>query len=110
MKKVYIEDIGEYEGKEVTISGWLYNKRSSGKLYFILVRDGTGLIQCVVSQADVPEEVFKTAEEVTQESSLMVTGVISAGISICWGQCLTHLPQATHWLARPGFLSWSPPH
>ncbi|MFO7891340.1 MAG: asparagine--tRNA ligase [bacterium] len=78
MKKVYIEDVGEYEGKEVTISGWLYNKRSSGKLYFILVRDGTGLIQGVVSQADVPEEVFNAAEEVTQESSVIVTGTISA--------------------------------
>ncbi len=78
MKKVYIADIGKYEGKEATVSGWLYNKRSSGKLYFLLIRDGTGLIQCVVSQADVPEETFAAAEQITQESSVIVTGIISA--------------------------------
>ena len=77
MKKVYIADVSQYEGKEVTIRGWLYNKRSSGKLWFLLVRDGTGLIQCVVSKKDVSDETFQAAEEVTQESSLSVTGTIS---------------------------------
>ena len=70
MEKVYIADIGNYEGKEATVSGWLYNKRSSGKLYFLLVRDGTGLIQCVVSQSDVSKETFTAAEQITQESSV----------------------------------------
>jgi len=77
MEKVYIADVSEYEGKEVTIRGWLYNKRSSGKLWFLLVRDGTGLIQCVVSKKDVSEETFQAAEDITQESSLSVRGIIS---------------------------------
>jgi len=70
MDKVYISDVSQYSGKEVTIKGWLYNKRSSGKLWFLLVRDGTGLIQCVVSQNDVSDEVFQACEDVTQEKSM----------------------------------------
>lgn len=78
MDKTYISDVGGHEGKEVTIRGWLYNKRSSGKLWFLLVRDGTGIIQSVVSKGDVADEVFQACEEVSQESSLSVTGLISA--------------------------------
>ena len=55
---VYIEDIGRHEGEEVTLKGWLYNKRSSGKLHFLLVRDGTGILQCVMFKNDVPPEQF----------------------------------------------------
>jgi len=77
MEKVYISDVSQYEGKQITIRGWLYNKRSSGKLWFLLVRDGTGIIQSVVSKADVPEETFQASEEITQESSLSVTGTVS---------------------------------
>ena len=77
MEKVYISDVSQHEGKQVTMRGWLYNKRSSGKLWFLLVRDGTGTIQSVVSQADVPEETFQASEEITQESSLSVTGTVS---------------------------------
>ncbi len=77
MDKTYISDVAGHEGKEVTIRGWLYNKRSSGKLWFLLIRDGTGIIQSVVSKADVPEETFQVCEEVTQESSLSVTGIVS---------------------------------
>lgn len=76
MKKIYISDVGKYEDEEITISGWLYSKRSSGKLYFLLVRDGTGLMQSVVSMADVSEETFKASEDVTQESSLILTGTV----------------------------------
>lgn len=47
MPVVYVEQIGEWEGKEVTLRGWVYNRRSSGKLQFLLLRDGTGVIQCV---------------------------------------------------------------
>ena len=78
MEKVYISDVADYGGKKVTIRGWLYNKRSSGKLWFILIRDGTGMIQSVVSKADVSDETFQACEEVTQESSLSVRGVIFA--------------------------------
>ena len=78
MEKVYISDVSEHEGKEVTIRGWLYNKRSSGKIWFLLVRDGTGIIQSVVSQADVSDQAFQACDDLTQESSLSVRGIISA--------------------------------
>jgi asparaginyl-tRNA synthetase len=78
MQKVYISDIAKHENQTVTIRGWLYNKRSSGKLWFLLVRDGTGVIQAVVSKADVPEAVFQSCEGLTQESSLSVTGKVAA--------------------------------
>jgi len=77
MEKIYISDVAQHEGKEITLNGWLYNKRSSGKLWFLLVRDGTGLIQCVVSKSDVTEDVFQACEDVTQESSLQITGKIA---------------------------------
>jgi len=73
---VYIEDIAEHVGTEVTLKGWLYNKRSSGKIHFLLVRDGTGIIQAVAFIKDVSPEVFQRCDEVTQESSLIVTGVV----------------------------------
>ena len=77
MDTVYINDVSKYDGKEVRIRGWLYNKRSSGKLWFLLVRDGTGLIQCVASKADVDDKTFSACEELTQESSVIVTGTIA---------------------------------
>ena len=77
MEKIYIADAGKHEGQEATVRGWLYNKRSSGKLWFLLVRDGTGVIQSVVSKADVPEDAWKACEDATQETSLSVTGKIS---------------------------------
>jgi asparaginyl-tRNA synthetase len=77
MDKTYISDVSKHEGQDVTIRGWLYNKRSSGKLWFLLVRDGTGVIQAVVSKADVEEETFLACEQATQETSLSVTGKIS---------------------------------
>ena len=75
---VYIEDIGAFDGREVTVKGWLYHKRSSGKIRFVVVRDGTGIIQCVASMADVGEDVFETIDRMTQESSLIVRGVVHA--------------------------------
>lgn len=74
--QVYISDVSQHVGKRVKIYGWLYNKRSSGKLWFLLVRDGTGIIQSVVFQGDVSDEVFNRCEEVTQESSVAVTGTV----------------------------------
>ena len=73
-----IEDIAAYEGKEVTLKGWLYNKTDKGRLQFLLVRDGTGIIQAVVFENDVPPETFEAAKAVTQESSLVVTGAVRA--------------------------------
>src|SRR5436190_23133983 len=71
---VYIEDIGTHTGEEVTIKGWLHNRRSSGKIHFLTVRDGSGFIQAVMSKAAVGEDAFKTADHLSQESSLTVTG------------------------------------
>lgn len=72
----YIQDIHKHVGKEVTLKGWLYNSRSSGKLHFLQVRDGTGIIQCVMFQKEVPPEIFKLGDGITQESSLVVTGTV----------------------------------
>ena len=71
-----IEHVSKHVGQEVTIRGWLYNKRSSGKLVFLLVRDGTGTIQALVSRADVGDDLFALADRLTQESSLEVTGTV----------------------------------
>jgi asparaginyl-tRNA synthetase len=74
--RVYIENLADYVGKEVTIAGWLYNKRSSGKIRFLIVRDGTGLLQGVIVKQNVTEEVFNTFDALTQESSLRLRGTI----------------------------------
>ena len=76
LKKTYIEDIGAHVDQEVTVSGWLYGQRSSGKLRFLIIRDGTGLLQCVVFEKDVDAETFALCERLTQESSVMVTGTV----------------------------------
>lgn len=78
MTWVYIEDIARHEGTEVTLKGWLHNRRSSGKLHFLQVRDGTGVLQCVMFKNDVPPEQFALADHLTQESSLIVTGSVRA--------------------------------
>jgi len=75
---VYIEDIGKHEGEEVTLKGWLHNRRSSGKIHFLIVRDGTGFIQAVMSKAAVGDEMFKAADHLSQETSLTVTGTARA--------------------------------
>ncbi len=75
--RVYISDVSKHADQEVKIHGWLYNKRSSGKLWFLQVRDGSGIIQAVVFKGDVSEEIFQRCEEVTQESSIVVTGKVS---------------------------------
>lgn len=74
MKWVYIEDIGQYTGEEVEIRGWVYNKRSSGKVRFLLIRDGTGLLQGTIFSPDKDFPLFKTFDELTQESSVIVRG------------------------------------
>jgi asparaginyl-tRNA synthetase len=74
----YIEDIGKHEGEEVTIKGWLHNRRSSGKIHFLILRDGSGFIQAVMSKAAVGDELFKTADHLSQETSLIVTGTARA--------------------------------
>lgn len=73
---IYIEDIGKYQGKDVIIKGWLFNKRSSGKIRFILVRDGTGIIQSVIAKGEVKDELFEIVDKITQESSVILTGTV----------------------------------
>src|SRR5262245_63765772 len=75
---VYIEDIAKHEGQPVTIRGWLYNRRSSGKIHFLQIRDGSGFIQAVMSKAAVGDEAFKRADHLSQETSLTVTGQVRA--------------------------------
>ena len=76
VEQVYLKHIGQHVGSEVEIRGWLYNKRSSGKILFLIIRDGTDLIQGVVVKSEVPQEVFEGAKRLTQESSLIVRGVV----------------------------------
>jgi len=73
---VYVNEISNYDGKEVTLKGWLYNKRSSGKIWFLIFRDGTGFIQCVVSRSDTDEKTFQLYDELGQESSIIVHGIV----------------------------------
>jgi asparaginyl-tRNA synthetase len=73
-----IARIGEYEGRSVTLQGWLYNLRESGKLLFPIFCDGSGTIQGIVPKAAVPPEVFETIKGLTQESSVVVTGRVRA--------------------------------
>jgi asparaginyl-tRNA synthetase len=74
----YIEDIGKHEGQEVTIKGWLHNRRSSGKIHFLIVRDGSGFIQAVMSKAAVGDELFKAADHLSQETAVIVSGTVRA--------------------------------
>jgi asparaginyl-tRNA synthetase len=75
---VYIEDIARHEGQAVTVRGWLHNRRSSGKIHFLTIRDGTGFIQAVVSKQAVPEDVFVRADHLSQETSLVLHGTVRA--------------------------------
>jgi asparaginyl-tRNA synthetase len=76
MTSVYINSISAHPGEEVTLRGWLYNKRSSGKVQFVLLRDGTGIIQCVASKGGFPPEKYEALDRLAQESSLSVTGKV----------------------------------
>jgi len=76
MPCVYVSEVGKYEGQEVTVRGWLYNIRSSGKIIFPILRDGTGLLQTILVKNAVQPEVFEAARALTQESSVEVTGTV----------------------------------
>jgi len=73
---VHVADIARHDGKEVTLHGWLQGRRSSGKLHFLQLRDGTGTIQCVVFKGNVTPETFSEADHLPQETSLAVTGLV----------------------------------
>src|SRR5690606_29260439 len=73
---IRIEDVARYDGQEVTLRGWVYDRTDKGKLRFIQLRDGTGIIQCVAFKRDMDEEQFAEAGKLTQESSVMITGTV----------------------------------
>jgi asparaginyl-tRNA synthetase len=76
--RAQIAGIAGHEGQQVTIDGWLHNRRSSGKIHFLTVRDGSGFIQAVMSKAAVGEAAFTQADHLSQETSLSITGVVRA--------------------------------
>ena len=76
MMRVYIEDLSGHVGKGVTLRGWLYNKRSSGKIRFLVMRDGTGIVQGVIVKGNVSDEIFARFDALTQESSFVMTGKV----------------------------------
>src|SRR4051812_39905557 len=78
MTLTYIEDIASHEGQSVRLRGWLHNRRSSGKIHFLTVRDGSGFIQCVMSKKAVGDETFAKADHLSQESAIIVEGVARA--------------------------------
>src|SRR6266404_747278 len=78
MAQTFIRDVSKHVGEEITIKGWLYNSRSSGKLMFPQIRDGSGIIQGVVFKKNVPEQVWSDFEKLTQESSIIVRGSVRA--------------------------------
>jgi asparaginyl-tRNA synthetase len=78
MDTVRIKELKEHAGERVLVNGWLYNKRSSGKLQFPIIRDGSGYLQCVVFKKEVTEETWKAAEDAGQEASVRVIGTVRA--------------------------------
>jgi asparaginyl-tRNA synthetase len=76
--RISIDQAARHTGETVQIAGWLYNLRRSGKIAFPIVRDGTGTIQCVAVKSALPEELFETIKNLTQESSIVVTGKLRA--------------------------------
>lgn len=73
---VYVGELGEHVGETVLLKGWVYQKRSSGKIRFLVLRDGTGVLQCVAGAKDVPPEAFDAMDRVTAESSVAIRGTV----------------------------------
>ncbi len=74
----HIQDIARYDGQAVTLKGWLHNRRSSGKIHFLTVRDGSGFIQCVMTKQAAGDEAFTRADHLAQETALVVDGTVRA--------------------------------
>jgi len=75
---IKISEIAQYEGQEVTVRGWLYHRTDKGRLQFLQVRDGTGIVQCVAFKKELPAEQFEIARKLTQESSVVISGTVRA--------------------------------
>ena len=76
--RVYISDLSKHVGETVELRGWVYNTRSSGKVKFLQLRDGTGFCQCIYFKSECDESAFNEFEKLTQESTVYVTGVVRA--------------------------------
>ena len=72
--RVFIDEIARHVDQEVELRGWLYQRRSKGKIHFLILRDGTGFLQATVVQGEVPEAVFREADHLPQETALRVWG------------------------------------
>jgi asparaginyl-tRNA synthetase len=75
---VYIDDLKKHVGQDVTVKGWLYNRRAKGKIAFLILRDGTGMVQTVAVKSEIGDAAFAVCEKLPQESSLIVTGAVRA--------------------------------
>lgn len=76
MNTVKIKDLSDYDGKEVELRGWVYNTRSIGKIWFIILRDGTGLLQGVVVKGEASDEAFQLEQKLNQEDSVILNGIV----------------------------------
>ena len=74
----HIDEIAQHDGRSVTVRGWLHNRRSSGKIHFLIVRDGSGFIQAVMSKATVGEELFQQTGHLSQETAIVLEGMVRA--------------------------------
>ena len=91
MEKTYLSDIEDYEDKEATFNGWVYNIRSVGKVWFLILRDGTGMAQCVINRSDTTNDIFDLEKSLTQESSVSVIGVVKKEPRSVGGLSLIHI-------------------
>ena len=76
MKTVTINQLSKYENQEVELKGWVYNTRNIGKIWFIIFRDGTGLLQGVVVKGEATDETFALEQDLGQEDSVIITGIV----------------------------------
>ncbi len=76
MKTVTINQLHEHEGKEVQLKGWVYNTRNIGKIWFLIFRDGTGLLQGVVVKGEATDDTFEMEPDLNQEDSVILTGIV----------------------------------
>ncbi len=76
MQRIFLSEISKHLGESITLAGWAYNFRSSGSIYFLQLRDGTGRIQCVISKKEVPAETWDACQKLTIESSVVVNGIV----------------------------------
>ncbi|MFH2136186.1 MAG: OB-fold nucleic acid binding domain-containing protein, partial [Patescibacteria group bacterium] len=77
MQTILLKDIANYLDQEVEIRGWIYNFRSSGSIFFLQVRDGSGFVQAIVSKKEVAPEVWEACEKITIETSVEIVGAVS---------------------------------